>query len=169
MAEERLEERDVAEVRQQCPVAGEEELLGVLGAEVPGAHLALEERDGSREERLEHRAELDAEPPAPLQGLPPHQPDELRVLHEEVEAGREHAVYHRPAFARTLRGPLDLGVPVDERDFEDLAVQRFLRREVVEEAGSADADRRCDVVERRALVTVLGEATEGLGQDGISG
>ena len=91
------------------------------------------------------------------------------MLHEEVEARGQHAVDHGPAFARPFGGPLDLGVPVAERTLEHLAVERLLRREVVQEAGPADPHGGGDVVERRALVTVLGEATEGLSQDGTSG
>jgi len=60
-------------------------------------------------------------------------------------------------------------IPVGQRPLEDLAVEGVLGREVVKKAGPADADSGGDVVERRPLVSVLGEAAQRLGQDGVPG
>ena len=56
------------------------------------------------------------------------------------------------------RSPLDPLEPVGERPLEDLPVEGLLRREVVQQARAADADGLGDVVQRRAVVAVLGEA-----------
>ena len=77
-------------------------------------------------------------------------------------------VDHGPAFAGPFGRPLDLGVPVGQRALEDLAVQRLLGREMVEEARPADADPFGDVVERGTVVAVFGEAAKGFRQDGTS-
>ena len=59
--------------------------------------------------------------------------------------------------------------PVAEQLLEDFAVQGFFRREVVQQAGATDAHAGGDVVERRAVVAVLGEAAARLGQDELTG
>ena len=68
----------------------------------------------------------------------------------------------RSTCGQPSRGSLDRLVdeldPVGERVEQHRAVQRFLRREVVQQARAADADLVGDLVEARAGVAVLGEA-----------
>ena len=71
--------------------------------------------------------------------------------------------------AASLAGHLDELDPGRQRDLEDLAVDRLLRREVVEEAGLADAHAGRDVVQRRAVEALLSEATPRLDEDGVAG
>ena len=70
-----------------------------------------------------------------------------------------------PAAADARLQPLD---PVAEQALEDLAVQRVLGREVVQQARPADADAGGDVVQRGALVAVLAEAVQRLGEDQVA-
>src|SRR6185369_14762777 len=57
---------------------------------------------------------------------------------------------------------------VGQRALEHLAVQRLLGREVVEEAGTPDAHPGGDVVERRPLVPLLGEAVQRFSEDRLT-
>ena len=61
------------------------------------------------------------------------------------------------------------GEPVGQQAFEDLAVQHFLRREVVEQRLPADPDLGDDVVQRRAVVPVVREAGECGVEDLVAG
>ena len=56
--EQHPQERGVAEVAQQHPIAGHEELLGVLPAEVLGVHLPVEVGRGAQEVRAQQQAEV---------------------------------------------------------------------------------------------------------------
>ena len=148
----------VAEVAEQGAVAREEQLHGVVPPERAVVHLAVEVADRPLEQRPHRGAEVDAEVAFAVECLPAHDPDELGVLLEEGERHVEHEVDLLPASSIEAHGLLDLQEPVRERPFEHLAVQRFLRGEVVEQARTPDADSRGDVVERRSLVALVGEA-----------
>ena len=68
--EKALDERQIAEVREEGAVSGEQELFGVVAAEVPGIHLPFEVLHGAGEERLECYSELDVAGALLGQGLP---------------------------------------------------------------------------------------------------
>ena len=92
-----------------------------------------------------------------LEGLPAHDAHELGVLPEEAEAGDDDPLDLGPALAGvvTRRGDLDPSDPLQQGGLEDLLVDGVLGGEVVQDAGSADADALGDVVERGAVVAVL--------------
>ena len=105
------------------------------------------------------------------QRLVAHQPHEVGVLEEPPHGLGEHAVDVRPPLfggGRVVDGLVDALPPVGERPLEHGLVDRVLRREVVQQARPPDADAGGDVVQRRALVAVLGEAATGFEQDGLA-
>ena len=59
--------------------------------------------------------------------------------------------------------------PVGQQVLEDLLVERFFRREVVQQARPPDADAGGDVVERGAVVAGVGEARHRLVEDLLPG
>ena len=87
-AQEGLEQGDVAEVAEQGSVDREEQLLGVVGPQPSRGHLHLEEGDGPCEQGPQPRAQVGPEAAGVLEGLAPHQADELGVGHEEPETQR---------------------------------------------------------------------------------
>src|SRR5262249_8119950 len=123
---------------------------------------------GAVEERTQRRTEVDAEMAFTVERLASHDAHEVGVLPEEVERHVEHEVDLLPAATIAARGLLDLREPVGERALEHLAVQRLLRREVVQEARASDADTGCDVVEGRPLVALVREAVQRLSEDRLT-
>jgi N-acetylglucosamine-6-phosphate deacetylase len=166
-ADQALDEGQVAEVAEQRSVAGEEQLRWLLAAEVACVHLPLEEGARALELGAQRSAEVHAQASPTLERLSSDESDEVGVLHEELEARREDVIDERPSVAVRLvhRGDLDPLVPLGERQFEDLAVDGVLRREVVQEARSANAHPGGDVVERGAVEPVVGEASPPLDED----
>ena len=158
----------VAEVAEQCSVAGQQQLLGVLPAECPGIHLALEVGDGLVEHRPHHGGEIDRQMAAAVDRGAPNEADVVGIVGEVVEAGVEHQLDLRPALFRRRDGDRQAAEPVRQEPFEDLAVERLLGGEVVEQARPANADAGSDVVERRALVAVGAEAGDGLVEDQLA-
>ena len=160
-AEQALEEVDVAEVVEDRPVAADDELLGVVLAQPPGVHLAVEVVDGPLEERADRLAEVDAEVAAGGERLVADEAHELGVLEEPPDGLGEDLVDVGPPLGpggRIVDRLVDALAPVGQRALEHLLVDGLLRGEVVQQAGPADADAGGDVVERRAVVAVLGEA-----------
>src|SRR4029079_14336881 len=87
--------------------------------------------------------------------------NEVGALLEEPERGAHDALDLRPPFAHALRRLVDEAEPIGERLEEHRAVERFLGREVVEQAGAADADLLGDLRQARAGVPVLREPLSG--------
>src|SRR6476620_12450884 len=80
-----LQERHVTEVAEHRAISGQDELLRIDVAEISRRHLGLEIAHRMQKQRTESRAEIDAEVGAALEGLTPHDPDELGVLHRSEE------------------------------------------------------------------------------------
>ena len=158
--EQGLQERDVAEIGQQCPVACEHELLGVVGPEPARGHLSLQEGDRSLEHRTQCDTELAGQPATAFERFAPNQADEFRALREEAKTRRQNAVHLLP----TVAWPVDClgypGQPVRERSFEHLAVQRLFGGEMVQQARTPDSDELCDVIEGGPSEAVLSEAEQ---------
>ena len=128
-AEDAPPERDVGEVAQDGAGAGDDQLLAVVLAEAPLAHLGVEEGHGAIEEGLQHGAEVDTEVTMAVERLPPHDPHEVGVLAEELERRGDDVIELRPALlVAHLDGVLDTDDPVGQRGLEDLPVDRLLGR-----------------------------------------
>lgn len=167
--EQPAQERCVAEVAEQRAVAGDEQVLWILPAEHTGVHLALEEHDRSVEHRAQHCRQVDAEVGAAVECLAAHQAHVVGVVGEQVEARFDDQFHLALTGLGRADGRRESVDPVAEQLLEDFAVQGFFRREVVQQAGATDAHAGGDVVERRAVVAVLGEAAARLGQDELTG
>jgi len=167
--EESLEEGYVGEVRRQGAVAGEDELFGVVLAEAAVGDLTLEETHRPLHHGPDGDTELHRHTTAAIERLTAHEAHKLRALGKEMEARRQHAVDLLPAVAGKVGGLVDADEPVRERRFQHLAVEGVLRGEVVQETRAPDADGLGDLVQRSAVVAVLGEALRGGAQDGFPG
>ena len=117
------------------------------------------------EDRPQHRGEVDAEVRAAVDRLAAHQTHVVGVLGEELGTRREHQLDLRPAPLGDADGVAEPLEPVRQQPLEDLPVEGVLRVEVVQQARPPDPDASGDVVQRRAVVAVLGEAVERLGED----
>ena len=157
------------EVAQHRAVPGQQQLLGIVLAEDAGLHLRLEVGDAAVPHRPHDGGEVDAEVGPGVDRLAAHQAHVFVVVGEEVETGADDQLDLRPAGLRLSMAPAKTLEPVAEQPLEDLVVQRFLGREVVQQAGPADADAGGDVVERGAVVARFGEAVQRLGDDLIAG
>src|SRR5260370_6225817 len=104
-AEERLEERDVAEIAEQGAIAREEQLFGIVAAEPSGVHLPFEEPDGAGHEWSEDRTQAHGQPAAPFERLAPNESDEIRVFPEELEPARKNPVELAPPVLGLRGGP----------------------------------------------------------------
>jgi hypothetical protein len=87
---------------------------------------------------------------------------------EELKTGREDEVDLPPTLPGSFAGLLHPSIPISERSLEDLTVKGLLRREMVQQAGSTNSNRGGDVVERRAVVAVLSEASGRFGENRLS-
>ena len=169
-AEQAAEERRVAEVGEQCAVAGDQQLPGIVAPERARVHLLLQEPDGLVEQRPQGHRQVEAlQVGAAVEGLPAHEPHVARVLLEEAEAGGQHddSTFSHPSWESRAMAPTRPAQSVRSCS-KTLAVQGLLRREVVQQARSADADPFGDVVERGAVVALLGEAFDGLAEDRVT-
>ena len=118
--------------------------------------------DRPLEQRSEHRRELLDQHRAALEGLPAGEPHEVGALLEEPERGAQHPFHLGPSLTwLDRRGLVHDHEPVVERVEQHRAVQRDLRREVVEEARGADPDVVGDVGQTGAGESVLGEPLSG--------
>ena len=167
--EQPAEERGVGEVAEQGAVPGDQQLLGVLLAErarrpSPGGSSRRRGRTSAaarRPGRCRGGAAVDR--------LPAHEADVGRVVGEVTRSRR--AARARPCSqpcSSEATAASSAAEPVRQQALEHLAVQRLLRREVVQQAGPADADAGGDVVERRALVAGGREARDGLVEDRLA-
>ena len=169
-AEQRADQWGVRQVREDGAVAGDDEPPGVAATDPAGVHLLLEEARPSLEQRPEHGGQLLHEDGTALERLPAGQPDEVGALHEEAECGADHPLHLGPALGRLGRhGLVHQGEPVVEGVEQHGAVERDLRREVVEEARRPDADLVGDVGQAGARETPLGEPLTGDHQDRVPG
>ena len=107
---------------------------GVVAPQPARVHLALEERGAAVEPRAQDHRELVAQDRAALQRFPADEAHEVGALLEEAERGAHDPLDLRPAFARALGRLVDEAEPVGERLEQHRAVQRFFRREVVQQA-----------------------------------
>ena len=105
---------------------------------------------------------------AAVDRLPAHEPHVGRVVDEELEPGPQDELDLGQPRSVGGDGGVEAAEPVRQQALEDLAVQRLLGREVVQQAGPADADAGGDVVERRALVAGRREAGHGLVEDRLA-
>ena len=144
--------QDISDLRRQREEAREAE------------QQALEQIDLLRAD-----AEVEAEVALLVEGLPSDDADQLGVGPEELEADLEDRVDQLPPARRCLEPLPQPQIPVGQGVLHDLAVDRLLRLEVVEEAGPTDPHPGRDVVERRALVALVGEALLRLLEDQIPG
>ena len=150
-------QRRVGEIRQHRAVAGEQELARVVATQPARVHLALEERGAAIEQRAQQHRELLAQDRSALERLPAHEAHEVGTLLEEAERGAQHPLDLRPALAGALGRLVDEPDPVGEGVEQHRAVERFLRREVVEQARPPDPDLVGDLGQARAGVAVVGE------------
>ena len=155
--EQTRHQRRVGEIRQHRAVTGEQELARVVATEPPGVHLAFEERGTPFEPRAQDHRELVAQDRSALQRLPAHEPHEVRALLEEPERGAHDPLDLGPALADALGRLVDEPEPVGEGLEQHRSVERFLRREVVEQARPSDPDLLGDLRQARAGVPMVGE------------
>ena len=88
---------------------------------------------------------------------------------KKVNAARSiRSTWGQPCAFATL-GLFDERVPIDERLEQHRAIERFLRREVMQQARTADPDLVGDLVEARSRISVVGEAPGGDLKDVILG
>ena len=104
---------------------------------------------------------------AAVEGFAPDHPNEIRILLEEPEAGRDDEVNLLPPLHLFGDRTLHPGSPLLEGDPEHLGVDRLLRREMMQETRTTQAHRSGDVVQRRAVVTVVGETPPRLDDDRV--
>ena len=174
-AEQRADEGGVRQVRQHRPVPGDHEPAGVTAPDPALRHLPLEKADAPLEQRAQDRRQLLDEDGPAFERFPAGEADEVGAFDEEAERGAQHPFHLGPALASLgRRRVLEAGLvherePVVERVEQHGPVQRHLRREVMEQARRADADRVGDVGEAGARVPALGEALAGDGQEGVAG
>ena len=136
----------VGEVRQQRAITGEQQLLGIVAPESPGVHLALEIGRSAGENGCSSMPSSTC--PVPSSAVRAGPGNKVRIGLEELEAGGQNMVDLVPAVGIAARHcRLDPLVPLGQRLFENLAVHRLLRREVMQQALAADSDLG-DEVER---------------------
>ena len=148
-----------------APYPGEEQLLRVVATQAAGVHLALQELGAAVEQRLEQRRELTLEHRAAFERFAAREANEVGVLLEERERGPQHLLDLTPTLAWPAGRLLDEIGPVGEGVDQHLAVERVLRREVVQQARPADPDLVRDVVQARSREAAFGEAGTGDGED----
>src|SRR6185312_200713 len=113
------------------------------------------------EQRLEEHVQLFSEDRSAFERGPTHQAYEIGALLEEGERRTQHPLNLGPTLAFATLGFFDERVPTDERLEQHRAIERFLRREVMQQARTADPDLVGDLVEARSRVAVVGEAPGG--------
>ena len=89
------------------------------------------------------------------------EPHEVGVGLEERERGAQHPLDLGPALDQVADRVVDDREPVRERLLEHRAVERVLRREVVQQARPADPDLVGDLAQARGRQPVVGEAAPG--------
>ncbi len=152
------DEGNIAEVREEGAIAGQEHLLRIMATETACLHLAFEVLDSTGEDGLEGHAEFDVARSFLGQRLPSHDPDEIRVGLEEVEARGDHVIELLPPVGLRLADRvLHALIPFGEGTFEDLAIHGLLGREVMQEALATDSDLVGDHVQRGAVEAALGK------------
>ncbi len=162
-------ERCVREVGQRGAVPGEQQLARVVPVQEPRVHLRLEEHHAPVEHRAQDEPELLGEHRPAVERLAPDQAHELGVILEELERGAHDPLDLRPAAGRVRDRVVDERAPVGEVREQDLLVERFLRREVVQEARPLDADLVGDLREAGRREAVIGEPPAGDDDDQLLG
>ena len=128
---QRFEERNIAEVTEQRPVAGEHHLLRVVTPESASVHLSTEKHLGPRQKRTQRHPKIQRESTAPIERLPSDKAYEVGSCSKKLETSRQHAIELVPPISARPGRSFDAVKPVDYLLLEHLLIQGLFRGKVM--------------------------------------
>lgn len=154
----------IREVRQQRAVARDDELLSVLTLERASVHFPIEKGDRPKKERTQRCAEVVTEAFVVTQRFSTHNGDDGGIEAEELKRCFQDPVDEIPPVELITERLFDSQSPIAKGLLDHFAIDRLFVGKVVKQAGATDPDAGRDVVERRALESLVGEAQAGFAQ-----